>query len=516
MSFFDDKDMEFQNVPEKKRNTFTPFFEKLKLKAPLFPAKKSKLGESWELSSELFRFTKNNADAFTFAEAFRGTQILGSPGSGKTSGSGQVIGLSFLERGLGGIVLCVKDDEAENWEKLCLKAGREKDVRRITLGGNLTYNFLEAEAKSSPFTLVTNIADLFCEISAVINRTENAVESDSFWKTTLNRMLCHAIVLEIAAHGTVTILGLANIINGAVEASLSGSMKARRESDQLSLGMAETFFLKSCALARKTKGDDYELGQALQYFQGEFSALSEKTRSIVVAQFMGMADPLLRSPLKEMLCEKTTCRPEETFDGKIIIVDVPVHTHQKMGRVINLIWKESFKRACKRRKEKERPLFLWADENQYLLTSTDGVFQTTARSLRCCVVYLTQNLQNYYAELKNRDAVKALLGSLNNKIYHQNNEDETNAFATEAIGKISVSVQSENKSKAEGFWDNSNERKSISTTQQWEYDVPKRLFTNLKSGGGPHKFVVEGIVHIPGRKFSSGKTWLKAAFLQKK
>ena len=73
-----------------------------------------------------------------------------------------------------------------------------------------------------------------------------------------------------------------------------------------------------------------------------------------------MADSLLRRPLCSLLCEETTARPEEVFDGKIIVVDVPVHVYQRVGAVMNLIWKTAFKRACQRPRHSnpKRPVFL--------------------------------------------------------------------------------------------------------------------------------------------------------------
>ena len=42
---------------------------------------------------------------WTLKDAFEGTQIFGSTGSGKLSGSGKAIALAFLESYLGGLVL---------------------------------------------------------------------------------------------------------------------------------------------------------------------------------------------------------------------------------------------------------------------------------------------------------------------------------------------------------------------------------------------------------------------------
>ena len=59
-------------------------------------------------------------DNWTLRDAVRGVQIFGGIGSGKSSGSGRSLALSFLKSGFGGIVLTGKVDEAERWKNYCL------------------------------------------------------------------------------------------------------------------------------------------------------------------------------------------------------------------------------------------------------------------------------------------------------------------------------------------------------------------------------------------------------------
>ena len=63
----------------------------------------------WEADAPLLQLSAG--DAWRVKDAFEGTQILGSPGSGKTSGSGKAIAHAFLSAGFGGLVLCAKVDE---------------------------------------------------------------------------------------------------------------------------------------------------------------------------------------------------------------------------------------------------------------------------------------------------------------------------------------------------------------------------------------------------------------------
>ncbi len=477
------------------------------------PLQKSCHSREWNLSDELFRASDSKEDRWRLEEALRGTQIFGATGSGKTSGSGRALAEAFLKSQFGGLVLCVKSDEADLWESLCQKQGRTQDLRRITLEGSLKYNFLDAEIKSSETAFILNVSELFMEVISLVNRNGSGSTQDPFWSDSVARMLNHALVLDLAASQKITVSGITSLIHWAVAVSQEKGEKSFLKQKKEST--AQAAFRSLVERARQHPSNSLEVTQAIDYFTGEFATLAEKTRSIVVASYTAMADSLLRPPLLNLLCQETTCTPEECFEGKIILVDVPVHVYQRVGKVMNVIWKTAFKRACQRRKNPVRPVFLWCDESQYLVDGMDVKFQTTARSCRCCTVFLTQNIQNYYMELGNPAAVQSLLGSLHNKIYHQNSDPETNEFASKSIGKIPMEVQSISKPQTDFFQWMGTQRKTVSTSTQWDFDVPQRVFTNLKSGGERNRFTVDGILHVPGKKFSNGKTWQKVEFQQR-
>ena len=79
------------------------------------------------------------------------------------------------------------------------------------------------------------------------------------------------------------------------------------------------------------------------YWEVEFPNLAEKTRSIISLTFSMLARPLITRPLRELFSADTNINPEDTFDGKIIIVDLPVQEFRLVGRIANLAWKYCFK-----------------------------------------------------------------------------------------------------------------------------------------------------------------------------
>jgi len=64
--------------------------------------------EYWPLDLQLIRFSEHRADTWTLADACQGVLIMGENGSGKTSGSGQILARRYLQSGFGGLVLCYK------------------------------------------------------------------------------------------------------------------------------------------------------------------------------------------------------------------------------------------------------------------------------------------------------------------------------------------------------------------------------------------------------------------------
>ncbi len=58
-----------------------------------------------------------DGDAFRLADALTGIFVVGSTGSGKTSGGAKFFAYSFLAAGFGGLVLCAKKEERIQWEQ---------------------------------------------------------------------------------------------------------------------------------------------------------------------------------------------------------------------------------------------------------------------------------------------------------------------------------------------------------------------------------------------------------------
>jgi len=145
------------------------------------PKRPKALSGQWPLDMPLVQFSPLAEDIWTLEDAFQGTVIFGSTGSGKTSGSGQLLALRFLKAGFGGLVLCVDIEEANLWRSYLKAAGRSKDGLFFSFDSSLRFNFLDYEAAKSGVDFVENLVTLLCDAASVQRRSEATGSEAHFW-----------------------------------------------------------------------------------------------------------------------------------------------------------------------------------------------------------------------------------------------------------------------------------------------------------------------------------------------
>ena len=453
----------------------------------------------------------NGSGTWRLRDACEGTQIFGATGSGKTTGSGQTIAKIFLRSGYGGLVLTVKPGERELWENYCRDTGREDSMIVFSPSEKWRFNFLDYEMRRPGVGagLTDNLVSLFYQVLENADRmSPDGQAVDPFWGRAMKRMLRNAI--ELVRYGTGR-LSLEDIYGVILSAPNS---LAQRDSEEWSNNSFCFHCIAAGEAREKTPGEQRDFELAAQYWLSQFPTLAEKTRSIVVESFIGMADSFLRGVLNDLFCSETNLVPELTHEGVVIVLDLPVKEYGEVGRFAQVLFKLIWQKAAERRKEIPllRPVFLWADEAHNFIVSQDMSFQTTARSARVCTVYLTQNISNYYAAMdskKGKAETDSLLACLQTKIFHQNNHPETNYWAAEVIAKTIRYRPSYGSSQSEAnklFNTDRNQQSSVNLTPIEEYDVSPSVFNDLKKGGSDNGFQVEGIF------FQGGRTWNSKRF----
>lgn len=485
---------------------------------------------AWELGSPLLTLSK--CDAWSIRDAVEGTLILGATGAGKSSGSGRSIAKAMLRSGFGGTVLVAKPDERAQWERYCAETGRLDDllVMGADASDHLRFSFLDHELnrKGSGAGLTENIVNLFSTVLEVAERNGaggSGREDEGYWRRA-NRQLCRNVVDLLAlAKGRITVPDLYRaVISAPTSQEQIRSEEWKKNSDCLRwMGEAD----KRVKSPRQTA--DFEL--VCDFFMVEWPGLSDKTRSVIMSTFTSMLDVLNRGILRELFCTTTNVTPEDTEAGRIILIDLPVKTFAEVGQFAQVLWKYAFQRSIERRniEENARPVFLWADEAQYFVTSYDMQFQTTCRAARVATVLLTQNVSNFYAALggneKGRSEAASLFANLNTKIFHANGDPVSNEWGSSLIGRSrQFMANGNNNYSADEMWAKRNGASlfgpSASTTtgfsEAFEFEVQPAEFTRLRTGGPANGWCVDGVVFQNGRVFEhSGKTHLRVTFSQK-
>lgn len=498
----------------------------------------------------LLDFSPPNSDEKVYwrlRDAFQGVQIFGGIGSGKTSGSGRILARTFLRKGFGGLVLCAKPDEREDWVKLAEKEGRLNDLKifcepKPDTNGKITdkeyfFNPLEYEASRKDGGETFNLVNLFMQIyqmGRVISGEGLASGGERFWDNALKRCLSRMIDFLKLANEPVTIENMYRLISESLSKNeieylneLRKSSDEENAADQIlewaKLNYYVNCFVKSMKayseidteneanstlIAEKRK----QIQIVKNYFEREFANLAEKTKTIVVESFLGLAEPFQSGILKKYFAApKTTIFPEEIFEkGKIIILDFPIKNYLDAGVYAQGIFKLLFQQAVERRsynEDKDIPVFLWVDESHNFLNSYDQIFQTTARSAGVSTVFITQNISNYYVAIGGNNAtarVNSLLGNLSTKIFHNNNDYVTNEWAAKTIGRVWKDIEGFNVGQSQSF--------NISKQFHWDFDPHK--FTKLQTGGEDYNYEVQAVI-VASRELYQGKNYILRSFKQK-
>jgi hypothetical protein len=413
--------------------------------------------------------------------------------------------MRLLSLGYGGLILTVKNDDADQWTNeqtgYCARAGRSKDLIVVSKEGCHQFDFLEYELqRSGPGAGDTSeLARLFSTVLESAGDTMST--TDPYWPRAMKQLLKNSIDMAKFATGRVSLPVLSTIVH---EAPLN--VDETKGEDWQAL-------VRAAQAAPKTEIDRRDLKITLDYFNREFPRLNEKTRSSIVSMFTSMADVLLRGTIGNLFSGgRFTFMPEQSHEGKLILVDLPVKEYGETGRFAQMVLKYVWQRAAERRDKMKpmRPVFLWCDESQELVTSHDAAFQATARSSGVATVYLSQNLRNYHARLGGGPKAEAeadcLLGNLSTKVFHANGDPTTNQWAERIFG---YAPQRRNGGSVAG------QSTTVNWNQSTEPVVPAKTFTTLREGGTANKRQVDAIIFKTGREWSaSGDNFINVVFEQ--
>ncbi|MES2988714.1 MAG: TraM recognition domain-containing protein [Pseudomonadota bacterium] len=386
-------------------------------------------------------------DAITHRDLNQNVLVLGSPGAGKTTGTGSTLLKAMLLSGAGGLALCAKPDEAYQIRLIARACGREDSL--LEWDGSIPgFNYLSYVMALSGSAGLNNVIEAVMDVEELARNVgaNPGRASDEFWTASKLQVLRAGIPPIYAATGTVRIDDILRFVRSA-------PLSIDQMSDPAWQSRSYFFWVFWQARGRMP---DVIAERALDYWRYDFASLDPKTRSNIVISLTTALDRFNHGWLRTAFCEETTIVPEMSFAGKVIVCNMPALTLHQDGILAQQIFKLFWQRAVLSRngldpQHRVRPVFLYADEAQYFLTPHDAAFLSTCRGSRASTIYLAQSLPTFYASMGGenaRDRVHHLLGNFGTRVWHSNACAETNEWAARTLGKIMH--QRSNYSSSEG------------------------------------------------------------------
>jgi len=480
----------------------------------MFFGKQRKPRDPWAPDTELLRWTAGAP--WSVADSYMGALILGSTGSGKSSGSLSLMSRSMLEAGYGGIFFTVKPEDRGTYLRYAADAGRSDDVVVFSPDHRVFFNFIADEVARSPtpLGLVENLAALILTVTELGKRESAGGDHDRFFRLEANRLCLTVLLVLVLALGTPTITEVHRFI-----VSLPRSLdEARGEAWKGSFCFQ---CLRLADEAKKTDSQRADFDLALTYVLEEWAGMSWRTRSGVQSTLTSATDQLARGAARDMLSSPS---PNLSFDqlyaGKVIIADFPVLVLRDVGRLIQVVFKFMAQRAlaCRDVTKFPRPVFLVADEAQSLLVDADQHFQAIARSTRTAVVYATQSVSGLIDAFgpQSEAKVHTLLTNLQTRICHQQTDVRTVQYMQELIGR-SRQVLMGGSTQRDADWLApllGADTGACSFNEAWEHELQAADLNALAKGGLPHR-ITEAVVYQGGRPFPDGRTWARVCIPQR-
>lgn len=384
-----------------------------------------------DLDRRLLQLTPK--DAFTVRDSFNGVHVFGAIGSGKTSGAGRAIAGAYLRAGYGGLVLCAKPEEVALWKSYCKQHGRENSL--VVFDTKRHFNFLQYEFARKGAEAANSVTDVLMKIlktADIAAGQGQGRDGEAIWIKTTREMLLNTITVLYSATGTVRIESIVEFITSMPTAPPSTEEAKTRLVSNYALDR-----LNRCKKNPVHRLPDHTVKRVRNYWFKQFIAMPEKMRGSITTSVCAELNRFSDGILRECFTTTTDIVPEMVMGGGVIVMDFPTLTYNEEGAVAQQLFKLMFQRAVESRNGlapvfRERPLFLWADEAQFFVNQYDDTFLSTCRGSKCAVVYLTQSLPTYYAQLgkEKSDFADGFLGKFaGGKIFH------TNAWASSLIGR---------------------------------------------------------------------------------
>ena len=257
---------------------------------------------------------------------------IASPGKGKTTLARTLYRATLRDR-FGGLVLCVKHSQVEEFLSLARIEQRERDCMVLAPGCGHSYNPLANETSSA------EAAALLGEIAEVLSgRVRDGGENEAFWRAQLGIILRNLFVLCRLAYRRHDVLLAAELFDGRANSLAELADPNWRTNSPLAAALA-------CARASK----DPDARFAVEYFTRTYPCHGDRLQGSLAATVSSVFDHLRRSPLRDLFAGESSFSMEDLFEnGRICIVGLPA-LESADGKIANALMQFCFCRAATKR-----------------------------------------------------------------------------------------------------------------------------------------------------------------------
>lgn len=385
-------------------------------------------------------------DIWDVRTALTHTLVLGTTGSGKSSGTLKHCIKSVLYQGFGSLICVAKPEDAEAMIGYCRDTGR-LDALIDWRPGNGGYNFLAHELARGGN--INNVIDVLMAVLEMIRSSSPSPgkASEQFWTDSVKQMLAATIPVIFAATGSVRIVDILAFIRSAPTSSEQMRDPAWQREAPFFYGFLSAM---ERLKAGPIPGFSEAVGdRALNYWREDFARLDQKTASNIRISLTTALSRFEQGWLAQMFCGGTSICPELLLSGAVIVMNFPVQTHGEDAAIAQKLFKFMAQRTLLARNGmaahlRETPVAIIADEAQNFLLPNDAEFMAQCRSSRVAVVMATQSLPTLYAKVSGdhpHDRTHHLVSNFATIVLHSSGCAETNEWMSKKIGK---SVQRRN------------------------------------------------------------------------
>ncbi|MCB0564949.1 MAG: TraM recognition domain-containing protein [Phaeodactylibacter sp.] len=442
-------------------------------------------------------------------DSLTGTLVTGQPGTGKTSVVGRILASRLMDpRGLKPwevptlIVFLYKKEDSEFWYRLAYECGREQDLIVVSdTQQQGVFNLLRLYEGQEAINAVNALNNV-----SALSVNGAGKQGEAYWEVEKRKRLHRLVLLNQLSGEPLNITTLYKL-----------DVSAPNDYEQLSSEdfRKDSYCWKMLAQAADRVGQhhpDFVLVE--NYFVREFPYLADRTSSSIKSLTSSILEPFLSSKmLSTLFCQDDGhLKLEELWQGKILLLDIPVQTHEFAGRVGQTMMKYVLQKKLESRSLEDypNPCYLWIDEFHNYLAPYDSNWLSVCRSSNASAFLFTQSIANLHAAIGGSDSrqsearVNSLLSLVGTRIHLANSCFTTNEWASKAIGQKLRNMGSVS------IGDNSS---SASSQKQLLGQVFPQEFTQLAIGGPQSDWLVEAIISKSGT-FSTGANFYRTSFLQ--